>query len=125
MNLLLSLSEIIALLLGFCGFAVGIAKYLFVQQDKKIAALNAEQEARREEAQKIWRTSFTEILNAQQRAVEERQRIELSIMKMQAELPMTYVMRDDYVRGQTVIEAKIDSLAKSIENLILRQGAMQ
>lgn len=37
---------------------------------------------------------------------------------------MTYVMRDDYVRNQTVIEAKLDSVALRIENLQLK-GVVQ
>jgi hypothetical protein len=47
-------------------------------------------------------------------------RVERDFLSWKAELPMTYVMRDDYVRNQTVIEAKLDSVAVRIENLQLK-----
>lgn len=40
---------------------------------------------------------------------------EKSILKLRAELPLEYVRRDDYIRGQTIIEAKLDALAEKID----------
>ena len=40
---------------------------------------------------------------------------ELSSIK--ADLPLQYVRREDYVRGQSVVEAKLDSLAAKLELL--------
>ena len=39
---------------------------------------------------------------------------------MKADLPLAYVRREDFVRNQSVIEAKLDGLALRIENLTLR-----
>ena len=36
------------------------------------------------------------------------ERVEMSLMELRIELPERYVRREDYIRGQTVIEAKID-----------------
>ena len=41
-------------------------------------------------------------------------------MKFQADLPLHYVRREDYVRGQSVLEAKLDGLADKIEKAQLR-----
>ena len=41
-------------------------------------------------------------------------------MGLKAELPVAYVRRDDYIRGQSVLEAKLDGLATKIENAQLR-----
>lgn len=41
-------------------------------------------------------------------------------MNLKADLPMHYVRRDDYIRGQSVIEAKLDGLAHKVDNVRLR-----
>ncbi|MDF5991266.1 hypothetical protein P4119_17475 [Pseudomonas aeruginosa] len=41
-------------------------------------------------------------------------------MSLKAELPIQYVRREDYIRGQSVIEAKLDGLAVKLENAQLR-----
>lgn len=48
------------------------------------------------------------------------QRVERQLLTLQAELPLNYVRREDYIRGQSVIEAKLDGLATKIENAQLR-----
>lgn len=41
--------------------------------------------------------------------------IELDLAKLRAEMPLHYVRREDYVRNQTVIEAKLDALYNKLE----------
>lgn len=48
------------------------------------------------------------------------QRVEREILQLKAELPVSYVRREDYIRGQSVIESKLDGLAAKIENTQLR-----
>lgn len=48
------------------------------------------------------------------------QRLEREILLLQAEMAMHYVRREDYIRGQSVLEAKMDGLATKIENAQLR-----
>ena len=43
------------------------------------------------------------------------QTLERDFLKWQAELPINYVRREDYVRGQSVIEAKLDALYSKLE----------
>jgi hypothetical protein len=40
---------------------------------------------------------------------------EKSILKLRAELPLQYVRREDWIRNQTVIEAKLDALAEKLD----------
>lgn len=47
-------------------------------------------------------------------------RLERDLLKLQAELPLQYVRREDYVRGQSIVEAKLDGLATKIDNVQLR-----
>ncbi len=51
------------------------------------------------------------------------QRIERDLLKMQAEMPLHYVRREDYIRGQSVIEAKLDALGSKLEAAQLRAAA--
>ncbi|WP_052143360.1 hypothetical protein [Aeromonas hydrophila] len=56
--------------------------------------------------------------------VEDRQRDqEREFMELKLELAHDYVRREDFVRNQTVIEAKIDGLASKLEVYQLRGGA--
>lgn len=48
------------------------------------------------------------------------QRVERELLNWKAEMPFQYVMRDDYLRNQSVIEAKLDGLASKLENAQLR-----
>ena len=48
------------------------------------------------------------------------QELEREFLKFQAALPVEYVRHEDYVRNQTIIEAKLDGLAMKIENLQLK-----
>jgi hypothetical protein len=41
---------------------------------------------------------------------------EKSILRLRAELPLEYVRREDWIRNQTVIEAKLDALAVKLDN---------
>ena len=46
--------------------------------------------------------------------------MEKEFLIFQRDLPLHYVRREDYVRNQTVIESKLDSLALKIENWQLK-----
>ncbi len=50
----------------------------------------------------------------------QMQSLERDFLSFRAELPLQYVRREDYVRNQTVIEAKLDGLALRFENLMLK-----
>lgn len=48
--------------------------------------------------------------------------VERDLMSLRAELPERYVRREDYIRGQAVVEAKLDALAAKLE-VVQMQGA--
>lgn len=47
-------------------------------------------------------------------------RVERELLSLKAEMPLHYVRREDYIRGQSVLEAKLDGLVMKIENVQLR-----
>lgn len=48
--------------------------------------------------------------------------LERKFYQFQIDLPHSYVAREDYIRGQTVIEAKLDALASKLETVQIKQG---
>ncbi|WP_265535391.1 hypothetical protein [Pseudomonas saponiphila] len=46
--------------------------------------------------------------------------VELRLERLKGEMPLHYVQREDYVRNQTVLEAKLDALALKLENVQLK-----
>lgn len=50
--------------------------------------------------------------------------VEINLERLRGEMPLHYVRREDFVRNQTIIEAKLDALALKLENVQL-QGNRQ
>ena len=48
--------------------------------------------------------------------------LERQFLEFKADMPFRYIARDDYIRGQTVIEAKLDALAEKLEKVQIKQG---
>jgi hypothetical protein len=127
----LELWHLITLLLAFFGCVGTFGSVLlrmfekrlierFSAQEKAQKAAAESQEKSRMEAQAHWDQRFTSLDSSSR----EWTRIEKDFLRWQAELPFRYVLRDDYVRNQTVIEAKMDAIATRLENLKLR-GVVQ
>jgi len=114
----LELWHLITLLLAFFGCVAGFGKILLAEFEKRQAARFETQDAARQTAQEHWDQRFSTI----EKGAAEWARVERDFLTFRAELPMTYVFRSDYVRNQTIIEAKLDSIALRQENILL-QGA--
>ena len=48
--------------------------------------------------------------------------LEREFLRHLAELPVNYVRREDYVRGQTLIEAKLDAIASELKLVQIQRG---
>ncbi len=66
---------------------------------------------------------FHAIERERARDAERHHKLERELLLLKAELPMSYVQRADYIRGQSVIESKLDSLAKKLESLQVNTAA--
>lgn len=116
MMISLELWHLITLLLAFFGAVAGFGKILLAEFEKRQAERFEAQDAARKEAQGHWDMRFM----ALEKGNENWMRLERDFLKFRADLPLLYVIRDDYVRNQTVIEAKLDALAMRIENAQLK-----
>lgn len=92
---------LVSLLLGFAGLALAAGRTLLAQVSRQLDIRFAAIEA----------------------GVGDVQRLEREFLRWQAILPLDYVRREDYVRGQTVIEAKLDAINTQITAL-LREGVI-
>lgn len=110
MTVQLELWQLLTTLGAFFGFVLAAGRVLFNQIDRRLTERFAIQDAAQAEAKGAWERAFADIAA-----------LEREFLRHQAELPLQYVRREDYVRNQTVIEAKIDAVALHIQNLQLRE----
>lgn len=57
---------------------------------------------------------LTRIEESEQRNSQQVSKVERDLMALRAELPEKYVRNEDYIRGQSRLEAKLDSLANTL-----------
>ena len=119
----LELWQLITLLLAFFGCVAGFGKVLLTQFEKRLKERFDAQNAAREAGQKAMREIFEQHLVEERRNSDALQSLERDFLRFQAELPIHYVRREDYVRGQTVIEAKLDALYNKLEIVQLKGAA--
>ena len=112
----IELWHLITLLLAFFTAVGAFGKLLLHQFEKRQGDRFQAMEKAREEASLRWDQRFASL----EEAAREWVRVERDFLEWKAQLPMTFVIREDYVRNQTVIEAKLDSVMLRIENLQLK-----
>lgn len=109
------LTFLIGLLLSFLSFAFVAGRMLLAQVDQRLAQRFEAMENAREQAGKHWDEKFASILEKSQTQGVGLSNLERDFLRFQADLPLHYVRREDYVRGQSVIEAKLDALYNKLE----------
>jgi hypothetical protein len=121
----LELWQVILLVISITGTMWGLARSMLAVQLSHIDGRLVQQDATRESNHKsmVSRLEGVEQINREESA--QWQRVERELMGLKAELPLSYVRREDYIRGQSVLEAKLDGLATKIENAQLRSSFQQ
>lgn len=114
--------HLILLLLSFFSCVGGFGMVLFNQVDKRLDVRFGAMEDARRESSSTWSVRFDELKRAGTEEREQWHRIERDMLALRAELPEKYVRREDWVRGQSILESKIDGLALKIENMMLRRA---
>ena len=103
----LELWHLITLILTLVTLFVGLGKLVLAQFEKRI---DNRLDTLIEES-RGWQTVKNDVRS-----------VENDVLKLRVELAERYVKRDDYVRGQTVIEAKLDAISSELKNVQI-QGA--
>lgn len=109
MQIQIELWHLITLLIAFFGACAGGGKLLLSMHQKH---MDTKLEAVTE------RLSSIEASNREE--AQQWQRVERELLNLKAELPVNYVRREDQVRRDSVVEAKLDGLAAKFENAVLR-----
>ena len=118
MTITLELWHLISIALAVAGGFFSFAKLLLREIDKRLEARFRAQEAMRELSTKHLDEKFSSI----ERTAADTDK---SLMALKLHVSENYVRREDHVRSQTVIEAKLDALASKFESLLLRAGALK
>ena len=120
MQVTLDLWHVISLAVSFFGASAAAGKLLLSQTQRHLdTRFTAQETARAANHDQVSRR----LDSMEEEARSEMgnwQRIERDLLKLQADMPLHYVRREDYIRGQSVIESKLDGLALKIENVQLR-----
>lgn len=87
--------QLVGFLLSFLGVCWGFGKMLLAQ-------FQAQQDERQKQQERL--QGKVEIMEKQ-------------LGEFSAQLPMTYVMRDDYIRNQVVLEHKIDKMTEKLTEI--------
>ena len=87
--------QLVGFLLSFLGMCWGFGKILLSQ-------FQSQQDERQKQQERL--QGKVEIMEKQ-------------LGEFSASLPMTYVLRDDYIRNQAVLESKLDKLAEQLTEI--------
>lgn len=120
MKVELELWQLITLLLAFMGCVAAFGKLLLAQIDKRLETKFAAQEQARLVGAASLRDSLDEYVAQAQKTATELTALERQFLQFKVELSREVVWREDYIRGQTVIEAKLDALYGKLEVVQLK-----
>lgn len=92
------------LLLSFIGVMFGLARWVFVRaEERQVMQFRLLDQTIKDTAAR-WSG------------------LEREFLEFRAQLPVEYVRREDYIRGQTVIEAKLDAVYEKLSSVQHRQN---
>jgi hypothetical protein len=117
MKLEVELWQLIVTGMTCIGFLGGIVKMIFDQFEKRQNERAAAQDSASHQANQSIREALNDHLSDERRNAVALQTLEREFMRGQADLPVHYVRREDYVRGQSILEAKLDATYSKLETL--------
>ncbi len=120
MRIELDLWNLVTLLLAFLSATAGFGKVLLNQFEKRLHERFKDQDEARAEGQRAMREIFEQHLVEERKNSVAVQSLERDFLNWKADLPVQYVRREDYVRGQVIIEAKLDGLYNKLEVVQLK-----
>ena len=120
MQVTLDLWHVISLAVSFFGASAAAGKLLLSQTQKHLDhRFNTQEAARAANHDQVSRR-LDSIEAGAREEMGNWQRIERDLLKFQADMPLNYVRREDHIRVQSILEAKMDGLATKIDNAQLR-----
>lgn len=112
--------QAVSLMVALVGAAFGGAKILFSQFESNLGERFRAQETAAATANKTIHEALNRHMAEEGKTIGKVFDLERDFLLWRAEMPMQYVRREDYIRNQTIIEAKLDGLSQKLENIQLR-----
>ena len=112
--------QLVTLLLSFFGFVAGVAKVIGRQNAKFLDTRFKAMEESRQLADAAIHSALKQHIEEEAKNSDQLIELERQLLRWQADLPLNYVRREDHIRNQSIIEAKLDGLALKIENVQLK-----
>lgn len=97
--------QLFASAITLLGMFAGLVKLLLAQTERRLDHRFAVMDDR---------------FNAVAKDSERLRQVEIGLERLRGEMPLSYVLREDFVRNQTIIEAKLDAVALRLENVQLK-----
>jgi hypothetical protein len=117
MNITVELWQLITLFIGLSitglGFLFGLARFILSQIDNRF---NEQQELRQQHTAH-WDSRFSKIEEKTAESLNRTIELERDFLKARADMPLQYVRHEDFVRNQSIIETKLDSLALRLDRI--------
>jgi len=120
MTIELNLTHLIFIVIAAFSGIWALLKTMAAQHEASLDKRFTEVEANRTSANVELGKRLDALDAAARKETGQWQRVERELLSLKADLPLQYVRREDYIRGQSVIEAKLDALATKMENIQLR-----
>lgn len=120
MKIEFELWHLVTLLVMFLGATAAAGKLFLGQLQRHLDDRFQAQDLARSENHQALSKRLDGIESTNREEAGQWQRVERELLNLKADMPLHYVRREDYIRGQSVIEAKLDGLATKIENAQLR-----
>lgn len=120
MNGQIELWHLVTLLMAFFAMCGATGKVLLSQFQKHMDQRFIDQEGARKSFHTQLQSRLEGIEKTALAEANEWKRVERELLELKADLPQHYVRREDYIRGQSVIESKLDALYNKMENAQLR-----
>ena len=123
MTVELQLWHLITLLLSFFAAVAAFSKVFLSQVDRRLDERFDDIERSRSEARSIWEQRFDELKRQNSEEVAQWHRVERELLQLKAHLPQEYVRREDHIRFETVINAKLDAVNARLDLMTARMGS--
>lgn len=120
MTVEMELSHVITLLIAFFSGCGAFGKIMLSQTEKRMVERFTAQDSARAVGQRAMRDLFEQHLVEERKNSDAVQALERDFLTWKADLPIQYVRREDYVRGQVIIEAKLDTIYNKLEVVQLK-----
>lgn len=118
----LEIWHLVLLLAMFVSAIWSAGRLLLGQIDKRLDTRFDGMERSRQEHTIHWDGKFRALLEDQQKGTDAWRNLERDFLKFRGDLPLEYVRREDFIRNQSVIEAKLDAVMLHIQNLQLQRN---